>query len=339
VVTTHHNLLKEFAFRSENAENASTVFDIETLEPVFKLRTGTAGRSYALEIAERLGLDKKVVERAREVVGSGGAKVDELLGRLGEEIDRRETARRNVEETASRMESARLRQASRQEKYREQVRDIREKTRKDARAVLREIENRGREIIRDLPVKDRESARRSLKKGLKEIREDIGRRIPPVRQRSAGGVVSEGDEVRILPLGIAGTVEALYADRKEAEIVSGGIRMRVPVVELERCAEKSHGSGSSRKGTPVVYSGTNEERVEINLLGKTVPEALDSVDRFIDRSLMGSHQTLRIIHGRGTGALKKAINDLLREDPRVFSYGPAPMNEGGEGVTVVELKE
>ena len=340
VVTTHHNLLKDFAFRSFAAENASTLFDINTLKPVYKLRMGAAGKSYALEIAERLGLEARVVERAREIIGAGGTKVEDLLTRLGEEIDRRETARQKAEKAAGELESARIRQESRQEKYRDQIRDIREKARKDAGDILREIENRGREIIRDLSRKDRESARQSLQEGLKGIEEDIRRKAPlPAKSRKKSGTVNAGDDVRVVPLGVLGRIEALVSNRSEAEIISGGIRMRVPIKDLEPASEKGRAPAPSRKPAPVAYSGTREERAEINLLGKTVPEALDSVDRLIDRSLMGSLQTLRIVHGRGTGALKKAINEALRDDPRVFSCEPAPMNEGGEGVTVVKLKE
>ena len=340
VVTTHHNLLKDFAFRSPPAENASTLFDIDTLEPVYKLRMGAAGKSYALEIAERLGLDARVVKRAREIIGAGGTKVEDLLGRLGEEIDRREATRQKAEETAEKMESARIRQASRQEKYRDQIRNIREKARKDARDTLLEIVNRGREIIKDLSFKDKEIARQSLQKGLKAIKEEIRRKTPPPpKSRKKGGIVNAGDDVRIIPLGVLGRIEALAADRSEAEIVSGGIRMRVPIKDLEPAAGQGPVPGPPRKPAPVAYNGTNEERTEINLLGKTISEALDSVDRLIDRSLMGSLQTLRIVHGRGTGALKKAINEALRNDPRVSSCEPAPMNEGGEGVTVVKLKE
>ncbi len=338
-VTTHHNHLKDFAFRSPAAQNASTLFDIDTLKPTFKLRMGAPGRSYALEIAHRLGLDERVIQRAREIIGTGGAKVDELLGRLGEEIDGREAARLKAEQAAEKLETARLKQISRQEKYREQVKDIREKTRKDARILLREIDKKGREILKGLPQKDRESARRSLRQDLSGMEEGIRQKMPPARPRRGGGTVKIGNNVSILPLGVQGRIVGLSSDGSEAEIVSGGVRMRVPVWNLAPVQEEGLVSREPVRPVPVAYSGTSETPTEINLLGKTVPEALDSVDRLLDRSLMGSLQTLRIVHGRGTGALKKAINEALRQDPRVSSFGPAPMNEGGEGVTVVELKE
>jgi DNA mismatch repair protein MutS2 len=303
------------------------------------LRMGAAGKSYALEVAERLGLDHEVVKRARAIIGPGNSKVGDLLSRLGEEIDRSETARQKAEETANRMESARIRQELRQEKYRGQFREIREKARKDARGMLREIERKGREIIRDLPRQDRENARKSFQKSLETIRKDIAERMPPTRHRKESVAVHSGDDVRIIPLGVRGTVEKLAPVRQEAEIISGGIRMKVPLKDLEPAEMEGASAVPPVKPAPVSYTGIGDERSEISFLGKTVPEALESMDRLIDRSLMGSLPTLRIVHGGGTGALKKAVREALKRDPRVSSFGPAPLNEGGDGVTIVVLKE
>jgi len=338
-VTTHHNLLKDFAFRSNTAENASTLFDIDTLQPMFTLRMGAAGRSYALEIASRLGLDRAVVERGREIIGAGGARMDELLGRLGEEVDRKEAARRKAEETAGELEAARARQVQRQEKYRKEVREIREKTRIKARDLLREIERKGREILKNLPRESREESRETLRGGLVDMKAEIARKMPPIRAEEGGGTVKIGSDVRILSLGVQGKVEGLTAGNGLAEVVCGGIRMKVPTRDLAPLQEREVNPPSFRRVGGVTYKGTIGTLPEIRLLGKTVPEALDSVERFLDRSLMGSFQTLRIVHGGGTGALKKAIRKALREDPRVASFGSAPLNEGGEGVTVVQLKE
>jgi len=339
VVTTHHNLLKDFAFRSGAARNASTLFDIETLRPTYALRVGSAGRSYALEIALRLGLDERVVARAREIIGAGGAKMDELLGRLGEEIDREEAARRRAEEAAVEMETARERQTRRQERYRQEIGQIREKARKQARDLLREVERKGREILKNLPREDRESSRETFRRGLTEMRAQVNREVPAPKPPGGGGTVELGGEVRILPLGVHGKVEGFSAGNRVAEVVCGGIRMKVPVKELVPVGEGKSVTASAVGGGGVVYDGTRDVLPEIRLLGKTVPDALDAVEHFLDRSLMGSFQTLRIVHGGGTGALKKAIRSALREDPRVSSFGPAPVNEGGEGVTVVQLKD
>jgi DNA mismatch repair protein MutS2 len=142
-----------------------------------------------------------------------------------------------------------------------------------------------------------------------------------------------------MSIGIRGRVEALTSGGTEAEVLSGGIRMRVPVKDLSPLSSEGTTSTDIPKPSPISYNGVGEISAELNLLGQKVQDALDSVSRFLDRSMMGSAQTVRIVHGKGTGALKKAIWEALRTDPRVSSFGPAPLNEGGEGVTVVELKE
>ena len=174
---------------------------------------------------------------------------------------------------------------------------------------------------------------------LAAMRSEVARQIPPVRSEGGGKGVKVGDDVRILSLGVQGKVEGLMVGNGQAEVVCGGIRMKVPTRDLAPVQEGRMEPPPSRVTGSVTYSGTVGTLPEIRLLGKTVPEALDSVERFLDRSLMGSFQTLRIVHGGGTGALKRAIREALREDPRVVSFGPAPLNEGGEGVTVVQLKE
>jgi DNA mismatch repair protein MutS2 len=339
VITTHHNLLKDFAYRAPYAENASTVFDADTLKPTYSIRMGAAGRSHALQIADRLGLDGRVLDRAREIMGTEVVQVDELLGRLGEEIDRREKARQRAEENAEKLEVARSKQKATQEKHREQVRDIRERTRREARLVIREIEKQGREIIRNIGDMDRESARDLLRGAIVKMEEKVERSMPAVRIKREGGVIKSGDTVWIMPIGVRGRVEALRLGGVEAEVFSGGIRMRVPVKDLSTVSSQDPSGAQVSKSGKVTFSGDGDVGPEINLLGKKVQDALEAVGRFLDRSTMASAHTVRIVHGKGTGALKKAIREVLGKDPRVSSFGPAPLNEGGEGVTVVELKE
>jgi DNA mismatch repair protein MutS2 len=339
VATTHHNLLKDFAYRAPYAENASTVFDVKTLRPTYNLRMGTAGRSHALQIAARLGLDQEVLTRARQVMGTGAAQVDELLGRLGEEIDRKQAARQRAEEAADGLEIARARQIVNQEKFREQIRDIREKTRRDARALLRDIDKRGREILKTIAQRDKESVRASLREGVSAMESEVLRRMPSLRPKRTSEAVNSGDHVQILSIGVQGRIEKLLAGGKEAEVLSGGIRMRVPLKDLAPINTQKARKERIPDHIPVAYDGDGEILAEINLLGKTVQEALESVSHFLDRSMMGSSQTLRIVHGKGTGALRKAISEVLQSDPRVSGFGPAPLNEGGDGVTIVKLED
>ena len=343
VVTTHHNQLKEFAYRASYATNASTVFNAETLEPTYQLRMGTPGRSHALEVAQRLGLDGPVLERARELMGSGAVHVDELLGRLTEELDRESKAREVAEQItdALRDEQARIREE--RKVLADQVQEVRDKTRREARGLIREIERKAKTLLKGVR-EEGERARPVVQKAMKELEEEVVRTVPPPRPRKGTGPVVEGDHVRILSLGATGTVTAIVNGSGEAEVLAGDIRMKVRLDDLgvleQRAGRRQEGKGQREPVvTPVSYHGQTEVPSEINLLGKTVDEALESVDRLLDLLVMDSDRSLRIVHGKGTGALKRAISNALKKDPRVSSFGPAPHNQGGAGVTVVELKD
>jgi DNA mismatch repair protein MutS2 len=338
-VTTHHNLLKEFAYRAPFASNASTVFDGRTLEPTYRLRLGAPGRSHALEVAQGLGLNADVITRAREVMGSGAVQVDELLGRLTEEVDRESMARERAEEIARMLEAERQDLDNRKKEQTEKVQELRNTTRREARALLRDIERKGRNLLKRMKDEGGGMNKPLLTNSIREIEKDVVEKFPPPPPRIGHGPITAGGEVQILSLGVIGSVTELLAGGREAEIVSGGIRMRVPTRDLAPVdIEEAKGKDRSWAGS-VSYEGTGEAPSEINLIGTTVEEALESLDKALDHSLLGDNHSLRVVHGKGTGALKRAISKTLKDDPRVSTFGPAPLNQGGAGVTIVELKD
>lgn len=340
VVTTHHNLLKEFAYRAPYAGNASTIFDLETLEPTYRMRSGLPGRSHALEVAGRLGVDKAVLNIAKEVIGSGAVRVDELLGRLSEELDRETRARVQAEKVSSQLDAERERLRIRQEKVREEVRRTREEARREAKTFMIDLKRKGKALLKEVK-KSKVVDHGILADKITAMETDLDRRLPPTPGRkSDGGPVRPGQKVKILPLDIEGQVVTIFSEGKEAEVQSKDVRVRVPVSKLSALkGEMDDGLSFDRGSTKVAYEGEAGVPVEINLLGCSVDEALQSVDTVLDRSLLGSARELRIVHGKGTGALRQAIMSALRDDPRVRRYQTAALNEGGAGVTVVELKE
>lgn len=339
VVTTHHNLLKEFAYRAPFASNASTVFDARTLEPTYQLRLGAAGRSHALEVARGLGLDDDVIRRAREVMGSGAVQVDELLGRLNEEVDRESRARERAEETMLKLDAERSELRSKRSELDLRAQEQRDSARREAKALIRNIERRGRDLLKR--VKNAEGKRDPkslLTEEIKAMETVAVEKFPPPPPRKGHGSVKLGDEVEVLSLGLRGTVMELFPEKGEAEVLSGGIRMRVPGDDLSLSGSPEARAGQDQKAGGVSYAVTHEIPTEINLIGTRVDDALQSLDKALDRSMLGPGRLLRIVHGKGTGALKKAIGEALRGDPRVSAFGPAPLSEGGAGVTIVELK-
>lgn len=337
-VTTHHNLLKEFAYRASFADNASTVFDGRTLEPTYRLRMGAPGRSHALEVAGGLGLGNDVISRAREVMGSGAVQVDELLGRLTEEVDRESVAREKAEAITRKLEAEHQDLNARKKELTIQAQEVRDSTRREAKALIRDIEKKGKEIIRRLK-KAGDKARPLLKEGIRQMEGGVIEKFPPPPSRKGHGPITAGEKVEILSLGVYGSVTELLTGGREAEVLSGGIRMRVPTQDLAPVAGGQAKEDARNKAGNVSYEGSAEVPSEVNLIGSTVDEALQSLDKVLDRSLLGPDRSLRIVHGKGTGALKRAINNALKSDPRVSAFGPAPLNQGGAGVTIVELKE
>lgn len=338
-VTTHHNLLKEFAYRAPFARNASTVFDSRTLEPTYRLRMGSPGRSHALEVAQGLGLGSEVIKRAREVMGSGVVQVDELLGRLTEEVDRESVARERAEEITRTLESEREELYAREKQLDREVQQVRDSARREAKALLRNIEKRGRDIIKRIKDKGEREKKSLLSNNIREIERKIEEKLPLPPPRKDHGPVAAGEDVEVLSLGVYGSVTELLAGGREAEVISGGIRMRVPTEDLTP-VERTRTADVDRSGKgSVSFEGEGGALSEINLIGTTVDDALQSLDKVLDRSLLGPGRTLRIVHGKGTGALKNAISGALRDDPRVSTFGPAPLDQGGAGVTIVELKE
>ena len=340
VVTTHHNLLKEFAFRASYATNASTVFDQESLQPTFRIKQGLPGRSHALKIALRLGVEGEIIERAREIMGTGAVKADELLGRLSEEVDRESRARASAERITAHLEAEKDRFRIRREEAGEKMKMARDEVRREAAALIRDLERQGKDLLKGLQENPGRN-RRAFPDRIREMETEVTRRLPPPPSREPSGrPVSVGGHVEVMPLGVQGHVPAILPGGKEAEILSGGVRMRVPLRRL--CSleedENRQPSGMDRTGT-VGYEGSTDFPVELNLLGFTVEEALESMDRVLDRSVLEPATRLRIIHGKGTGALRRAIVGSLRDDPRVLRFGSAPLEAGGAGVTVVELKE
>ncbi|MFV2082223.1 MAG: endonuclease MutS2, partial [bacterium] len=205
VVTTHHNLLKEFAYRAPYAENASVLFDPETLEPAFQLRMGTPGRSHALEIAGRLGIDNEVIEKARQVMGSGNVQVDELLGRLSKEVEKESQARKRAEDIREEVNKEREHLQARQERNREEIENTRLNARKEAKSLLRHLNERGKALLKELreagPV-----SRTRFTEELSGLEKEVDRVLPPPTPKTGrGGPVREGDRVLVVPIDAEGT--------------------------------------------------------------------------------------------------------------------------------------
>ena len=338
IATTHFGSLANFASANPLVENASVNFAPDTLSPTFEISIGLPGRSGAAEIASRLGLDVRIVARARELAGSeyyeAGALIDDIRRRAAEADE----LRRQAEEAARRAEEIRLRAEDQAQAAARRISDQSKRTRRESRRLLREIEALARKA-RKTPGKA-ESVRLV---GLASKSRDLERRLEDVTANSEGltpdiqdtSEFRPGDKVAIG--GIRGTGEVLSVDvsGREAEVAIGPARMRVSANDL-------HPVSSKRAVRAVLRSKTAQTRsasqpVEADIRGIRADEAPYEIDRLIDRALREGRRELEIVHGSGTGALRSAVRQYLDEHPLIKSYSDAGPRGGGSGVTVAAL--
>ncbi len=368
VATTHYTELKAFAHDQAGATNASVEFNVETLSPTYRLSIGIPGRSNALAIAARLGLDGAVIERARGMLGTASLKMEDLLTEI--QSDRQAAADERFHLSMERAAVERERdealaraaelEAQRVEIERERVQILNE-ARAEARKQLHQLRS-------DIGRLRAESQRGGLTEAqLAQLRERIhatdGRLAPlaepprsvPVRRSHAstpaessdepaidqviGGAFQVGDPVRVISMNLRGELIGLPDSRGEAEVQLGMMKMRIRVDDLERLSRrKARALERVTLSLPKLeVRPAPEDRLDVR--GMRVEEVLPTLDRYLDDAYMGGMRLVRILHGKGTGALRQAIREQLGRHPLVKSFSTPPEREGGEGITEVMLNQ
>ncbi|HKA48142.1 MAG TPA: endonuclease MutS2 [Candidatus Dormibacteraeota bacterium] len=351
VATTHYSELKAFAHETAGAVNASVAFDVESLSPTYELEIGLPGRSNALAIAERLGLDPRIIRGARAHLGTAGVRMEGLLRDLEQERDaaadeREQLAleRRAVEDM--RLELKRERQGLEEERA-SVVDEARSRARRELDAVVAELaEVRAQARREDLTRSGVEELRRRARRIEDKIAPATGqavKRDPPAEAvEPLDGRPEVGDVVRVASLGQVGELLSLSADGSQAEVLAGSLRLRVGVDDLQRVTRRE--SGPERledepARSVVVMRSADRARIsqQLDMRGWRVEDALPELESYLNDAVMSGLSWVRIIHGRGTGALRAAVREHLAGHPLVQSSAPAPASEGGDGVTIVRL--
>lgn len=353
MATTHYTELKTYALDTEGVCNASCEFDVETLRPTYKLIIGTPGKSNAFAISEKLGLPTEIVKRAGELVGSENKKLENILGEL--ELMRIQTEKQ-------------LEAAKRSRREYEEQRKIDEaeiaKRLKESEKTLEQARNKAQNMVNSAKLssdfimeqmdqlkKQRESERlgEELAKARREIREHLrtnSDNYDPIEKRTSENYVlprplKKGDEVYVVSLGKKGflTEDPDKSGKVGAQI--GIIKTKVKVSDLQLVENETqvHIGGKTQKLSQVRVSVNRDFRGEVDLRGMIGDEAWSVVDKYIDDAVIAGFFTVRLIHGKGTGALKNALWAYLKRDPRVAKFHIAAFGEGDGGVTVVELKK
>ncbi len=333
VVTTHYNELKMLASSEPGIENASVEFDAETLRPTFRLRVGVPGRSNALIIAERLGLDPYVVASARSHLSPEQQAIEQVLADL--ERDRRAAEQDRADAASARQaaETAQQRLSVELERLRAERRRMLSEARRAGEAIVEETRRRLDAVMAEVRAARTEAAVRQARQHLREALDDLPALEPaapppgePVER------VAAGQPVFVTTLGRAGVVRGGPDARGDVEVEVGALRVHVPRETLRQAQAPSARPAAAMEvpvGPPVPLS--------INVRGRTADDALLEVDRYLDDAVRARLPQVTIIHGKGTGALRRALHEFLRGHPHVRRFRLGERGEGESGATVVAL--
>lgn len=368
MATTHYPELKIFALQSEGVQNACCEFDLETLRPTFRLLIGLPGKSNAFAISEKLGLDPSLIRDARERIDAGNIAFEDILANIESdkktaEMERAEAARMKTEAEAA-LSDLRKQQAALEEKKA----TILEKANAEAYEILRDAKSFADAAVKDIRKAGKggdlsriERSRSNLGRRSKNTLEKIG---PAARKKSgfaplSADAIQTGMPVHVRSMNMDGTVVSLPDAKDNVSVRLGSMNMQVKVKDLEEAHEDSMTALENTAGTKGAFAKGAFEKArknkgsgisnikyekslgvspEIKLLGMTVDDALLELGKYIDDASMAHLEKIRIVHGKGTGALRNAVQQFLRREKRVKKYYQAEYGEGDAGVTIAELK-
>ncbi len=344
IATTHYSELKAYAFNEPRVQNASVEFDVETLRPTYRLLVGVPGKSNAFEIARKLGIYNHIIEHARSLISQEEQDVAGLIASL--ETSNVLAQRKQEEAEASLQEIQTKLNALEEEraKVEASAEKIRRKAEEEALEIIRQARQESEDILQELRQMHLDNARaqaeaQEKRKKLSEKEDKLAAKVnkgPKVLTNKVKKV-KIGEDVYVPKFTQHGTVLTLPDKNGNLQLQIGIMKVTVNIEELQQSAKaKESGKTMVHK---ISSSKTENIKSELDLRGLMVEEALDKVDKYLDDAYLSSLAQVRIIHGKGTGALRSAVRDQLRHHRHVAQYRFGAFNEGGDGVTVVELKK
>jgi DNA mismatch repair protein MutS2 len=342
IATTHYNELKNLAYTREGMENASVEFDAVTLRPTYRLLTGRPGRSNAFEIAVRIGLPREIIVRAGDFLTAEQARMEELLRDVEKARQEAETNR----ETANRLKEEAARLKDQYEKMISEISSRREelltKARAEARMLVKSARLEAKAVVDELKAGLAKETGRERANVIQKSRQRLVElQHTHMQEPAAGGEipaqVQVGEEVFLPQFNQHGYVQGLSAKDGEVQVQVGAIKLSVPLSELRKAVKRSVADSGQERVASVLLNKTREISSELSLRGLYVNEALLEVEKYLDNASLAGLFRVSLIHGKGTGSLREAIHRYLTGHQRVKSFRLGDHNEGGSGVTVVEL--
>ena len=348
--TTHYAELKVYATNENGIQNASCEFDVETLSPTYRLLVGVPGKSNAFAISERLGLSKEIIDDAKARIGVQNASFEATIEKLEQtrallERDRAETAKklREAEESAKKAAFLRAELSVRLEKADEKAKRDAERiiaeARQTAENTFAELDEMRRKMNDDEQTQEINHARSELRRKLNESQGKLKAKAPeqPKEEKKSAREVRAGDTVEIKSMGVEAEVIDVNPD--------GTLNLRAGIMNVKLKPDDVYlieGHAAKQKKQSVTLAGSTAPRAavspEIDLRGMESIEAVNAAEQYIDSAVMGKLKTVTIIHGKGTGALRAAVQQMLKRNKAVKSYRLGRFGEGESGVTIVELK-
>lgn len=337
VVTTHYNELKMLAAVESGIENASVEFDVETLQPTFRLQIGLPGRSNALVIAERLGLDPGVVAEARSHLAPEHVAIEQVLDDLTRDRQAAERDRAQAALSMAAAQQAEQRMIEEADHVRRERRRLLAEARQTGEAIITETRRRMDAVMAEVRAARTEEAVRRARARLREALEALPASEPAAPPGPPVERVHAGKTVFVTPLGRTGTVVAGPDTHGQVEVGVGTLRTRVPLEALCEAPAAHIPPAPARPVGHVAVPGRPAVAASLNVRGLTVDEALLAVDRYLDEAVRARLPQVTLIHGKGTGALRRAVQEFLRGHPHVRQFRLGDRGEGGDGATVVTL--
>ncbi len=349
MATTHYSELKVYALSTPGVENASCEFDVETLRPTYRLLIGVPGKSNAFAISSKLGLPDFLIEKARQQIGAQDESLEDVISDLEEKritIERERTQIEQYKQEISRLKAKLDEKLEKQEKQKEK---ILQNANEEARKILQDAKDYADQSIKlyhkfqknhvDLSAVEKE--RQRLRKKMDQVEDKmVQKKDTQPKKKLKPSELHLGDSVRVLSMNLKGTVSSLPDGKGNLFVQMGILRSQVNISDLELLDEPViTGPAMSRTGTgKIKVSKSAGISTELQLLGKTVDEAIALLDKYLDDAYLAHLSQVRIVHGKGTGALRKGVHDYLKRQKHVKSYRLGGMGEGDSGVTIVEFK-
>ncbi|HIU75536.1 MAG TPA: endonuclease MutS2 [Candidatus Pelethocola excrementipullorum] len=349
MATTHYSELKVYALSTPGVENASCEFDVETLRPTYRLLIGVPGKSNAFAISSKLGLPDYIIDEARNQISEEAESFEDVITSLEES---RKTIEREREEIAAyrkEIEDLKSRFSEKQEKLDQRRDKLIQNAVEEANAILRDAKQYADQTMRDfqkfgkdhVDVRLMEKERQALREKMNKL-EKKGSILekPKAISNLKPKDLNLGDAVKVLSLNLKGTVSSRSDSKGFLFVQMGIMRSKVHISDLQLIDEPVITTPTiQRTGTgKIKMSKSASISTEINLLGKTVDEAIAELDKYLDDAYLAHLKTVRVVHGKGTGALRKGVHNYLRRQRHVSNFRLAEFGEGDAGVTIVEFK-